>query len=123
MKVMSIQIKSNKKSAADFEAAWNAASKKRAFKEKSGVYFTSLEAVRHYLTPKRLELLHLIKERNPHSLYELAHMSGRSFSSIFRDVETLKDHGLVKLEHPPRSSRRAVQPRVEYDTLDFKIAI
>ncbi len=123
MKVMSIHIKSEQESTNDFEAAWRAVEKKLPFKKKSGVYFTSLEAVRHFLTPRRLELLHLIKEKHPHSLYELARQAGRSFSSVFRDVDTLTRHGLVKLDKRARSSRRAVCPHVDYDTLDFKIAI
>jgi len=123
MRVMSIRIKSDQESRKDFETVWNAAANKRPFRKKTGVYFTSLEAVRHFLTPRRLELLHLIKKKSPHSLYALAHLAGRSFSSVFRDVDTLNRHGLVKLAKPNRSSRRAVCPRVNYDTLDLQIAV
>ena len=41
-------------------------------KKEVGVYFTSFEAFRKALTPKRLELLHTIKIKNPKSINELA---------------------------------------------------
>jgi predicted transcriptional regulator len=36
-----------------------------------GINFTSYEAMRKILTPRRLELLHAIKEKSPRSVYEL----------------------------------------------------
>ena len=40
--------------------------------EEKGTYFTSFEAFRKALTPKRLELLHIIKAKKPSSINELA---------------------------------------------------
>jgi predicted transcriptional regulator len=37
-------------------------------KKETGVYFTTFEAFRKVMTPKRLELLHIIKTKKPSSL-------------------------------------------------------
>jgi predicted transcriptional regulator len=123
MKVMSIRIKSREDSWNDFKDAWKKAARGTAVKEKAGVYFTSLESVRNFLTPKRLELLHIIKVKKPQSLSDLARLTGRSFPSVFRDVDTLTRHGLVTLSKKTLSIRSAVCPRVDYDELDLKIAV
>ncbi|MEA5112675.1 MAG: hypothetical protein VB050_01465 [Geobacteraceae bacterium] len=41
-------------------------------KKQEGVYFTDYEAFRKALTPKRLELLRIIKEQKPISIHQLA---------------------------------------------------
>src|SRR5689334_18265514 len=97
MKVKEIGIKSLHESREDFKTAFLAAQKKLPFKPKKGTYFTSLEAARNFLTPKRLHLLHVIKNKNPKSLYELAKLAERGFSSIVRDVNVLSQHGLIQL--------------------------
>lgn len=123
MKVVSIAIKSRQDVLTDFAEAFEAAQKRLPFKARRGIYFTSLEAVRNFLTPKRLELLHLIKEKNPRSIYELAKISGRSFPSVLRDTELLTRHGLLKLPRVKDSSRRAIHPSVDYDAINLWIGI
>src|SRR5580692_6030447 len=97
MKVMEIRIKSLNEGWKDFREAFLAAKHRLPFKPRKGVYFTSLEAARNFLTPKRIELLHVIKEKSPKSLYELAKLAGRGFPSVVRDVNVLSRHGLIKL--------------------------
>jgi predicted transcriptional regulator len=107
----------------EFEDAFEAAHKKKPFSTKKGVYFTSLEAARNFLTPKRMEILHVVREKNPHSLYELAKWTRRGFSSVLRDVEMLAKHGLIKLNKPAKSPRKIVFPEVEYDAISLWIGV
>lgn len=123
MKMMTIGIKTNAEAMKEFEEAFEAAQKKSAYTPQKGVHFTSLEAARNFLTPKRLEILHIVKKRNPHSLYELAKWTHRGFSSVLRDVEMLARHGLIKLTKPPKSPRKIVHPEVEYDAISLWIGV
>ena len=123
MKVIEIGIKSEKELDKDIIEAMAAARGRRHFKFRSEVYFTSLQAVRNMLTPKRLELLHKIKEKHPHSIYALAKLLRRSFPVVLRDVELLKKHGLIKLSKPSYARRSSIQPSVNYDAIQFSIAI
>lgn len=123
MKVMKIGIKSYSEATKDFEEAFEAAQKRLPFKRRSGVYFTSLEAARNFLTPKRLTLIHLIKEKHPQSLYELSKIADRSFPSVLKDVELLSKHGLVKLTKKKESPRQPVHPQVSYDAINLWIGL
>jgi predicted transcriptional regulator len=123
MKVMEFGIKSLDDGWKDFEEAWKAAKNRTPYKPRKGVYFTSLEAARNFLTPKRIELLHTIKEKNPKSLYELAKQMGRGFPSVVRDVNILSRHGLIKLTSHAASPRKKVHPEVPYDAINLRIGI
>lgn len=123
MKVMTIEIKSEQEAKNEFRKAFRAAQKGISFEPKTGVYFTSLEAVRNFLTRKRLELLHTIKEKKPKSIYELAKLTRRNFPSVLKDITILSKHGLVKLSKVMESPRRSIQMKVSYDTINLWIGI
>lgn len=86
------------------------------------VNFTSYEAMRKILTPRRLELLHVIKEKNPQSIYELAQMLGRDLKNINDDLTTLVNIGLVELRKTTKG-RKKVIPSVTIDKIQVEIAI
>ena len=62
IKRVKIGIKSMTKAMDDFVRTAEAVKKGEKTKKETGVYFTSLEAFRKALTPKRLNLLRLIRE-------------------------------------------------------------
>ncbi|MEK6683722.1 MAG: hypothetical protein AABY46_03595, partial [Nitrospirota bacterium] len=70
MKIKKVQIgiKGIKKALDDFVQAGAAIERGGKVKREVGIYFENIAAFRKTLTPKRLELLHLIKTRRPKSL-------------------------------------------------------
>jgi len=123
MKVMEIGIKSLEEGLKDFEEAFLAAKNRQPFKLRKGAYFTSLEAARNFLTPKRIQLLRVIKEKSPKSLYELAKLADRGLPSVVRDVNVLSHHGLIRLTSRAASPRKKVHPEVLYDAISLWIGI
>lgn len=103
----------------DFVSAGEALARGEVVREEAGIYFTSLEAFRKALTPKRLELLHLIKTTRPSSINHLAKLARRNIKNVAEDVKCLSQIGLVETEAAGRSSA----PRVEYDEIDLRIAV
>ena len=87
-----------------------------------GIYFTSLEAMRKVLTEKRLELLHVIKEQEPDSVYELSKLVKRDIKNINSDLELLKNIGLVSVTKA-RKGRERIIPRVNYDKIQLEIGV
>ena len=83
------------------------------------VYFTSFEAFRKALTPKRLELLRLIKTKNPSSINELARIAKRDVKNITDDVKYLAQIGLVV----KKETNRKTTPVIAYDKLLLEIAV
>jgi len=81
--------------------------------------FTSPEALRRFLTPKRLELIRLIRKRRPSSINELAALARRDFKRVYEDVTSLAEAGLVDLA---KDHGRKKAPRVA-DKLRLEIVI
>jgi predicted transcriptional regulator len=118
-KTITIGIRDARSALNGFVAAGEALSRGEAIREETGIYFTSLEAFRKAVTPRRLELLHLIKAARPGSINELARLSGRNIKNVADDVKYLAQIGLVETE----VSGRCSAPRVGYDEIDLRIAV
>jgi predicted transcriptional regulator len=48
------------------------------------------------LSPKRMELLQVLKKAGPLSIRALAKMMGRNYSNVHADVRRLIEHGLIE---------------------------
>ena len=107
MKTFKIQIQSESEADKEFIEAFKNAQAGKKMTPKVGVYFSSLESVRNLLTEKRLELLHAVREKHPHSIYQLAKLTGRNFRNVYDDVQTLKTYGLIHLGKRPKKQRRS----------------
>ncbi len=83
------------------------------------MYFTSFEGVRKALTPKRLELLHIIKTERPSSVNELARMAHRDIKNVTADVKYLEQIGLIEKKTADHKSR----PVINYDKIALEIAV
>jgi predicted transcriptional regulator len=83
------------------------------------LFFTSPEALRRFLTPKKLELIRLIRKRHPNSINELAAFAHRDFKRVYQDVRSLTDAGLVDLT---KNGGRKTAPRVA-DELHLEIVV
>ncbi len=94
----------------------------KKFDKSRGVFFTSLEAIRKVLTEKRLQLLHVIKEQEPDSVYNLSKIVKRDIKNVKGDLQLLKDIGLVSITKA-RKGRERVVPRVNYDKIQLEIGV
>lgn len=83
------------------------------------IYFTSFEVFRKALTPKRLELLHIIKNQKPSSINELARMAKRDVKNIADDVKYLDQIGLIEI----KETGRKTAPCISYDKIALEIAV
>ena len=104
VKKVKIGIKSVREALKDFVAAGTAIERGEKVKKEKGVYFESIEGFRKALTPRRLELLHLIKEKHPKSLQELSRLAKRDIKSIVTDIEILESLDLVDVERKKRAA-------------------
>ena len=89
---------------------------------KSSIGFESINTLRKVLTPKRLELLKVIKEKSPGSIYELAKIVDRDLKSVTTDVKVLEEYWLVSLEKS-EEGRKKTKPEVSFDKLNIEIAL
>ena len=109
VKRVKIGIKSVKEVLKDFVKTGEAIERGEKVKKEKGVYFESIEGFRKALTPKRLELLHLIKEKHPKSLQELARLADRDMKSIITDVEILEELDLIDMKRKKKGGENPSQ--------------
>lgn len=119
IKKIKIGIKDLKTALNEFAARAEAIERKETPKKESGVYFTSFEAFRKILTPKRLELLHIIKAQKPSSINELARMAGRDVKNVAEDVNYLGQIGLIE----KKETNNKTTPVTKYDRIALEIAV
>ncbi len=119
VKRIKIGIKSVKSILDDFVKAGDAIERGEKVKKEAGTYFTSLEAFRKVLTPKRMELLHVIKTKRPSSINELARIAKRDVKNIADDVKYLEQIGLIE----KKETAAKTAPVVNYDKLMLEIAV
>jgi len=87
--------------------------------EEAGVYFTDIEAFRKAITPRRLELLNIIKTNEPDSINDLASLAGRNIKNVSEDMRLLRQVGLLQIAQV----KNRMAPRVDYDEIDVRIAV
>lgn len=87
-----------------------------------GEYFESLEAVRSFLSEKRLEIWRTIRDKEPKSLTDLSKLVHRDYKDVHQDVSILVEVGLVELQKPKGATTRALKPVSLADQLQFKVA-
>lgn len=119
IKRIRIGIKDLKKALDDFVKTGESIERGEHVRKEAGTYFTSIEAFRQAITPKRLELLHIIKARKPASINELARMAKRDVKNVADDVRYMEQIGLIEKEGAGRKKRLIVQ----YDEVDVRIAV
>ena len=122
MKVKKIRIKSKEDFFSELETVAAKLDRGKRARPLRGEFFESLEAVRNVLTPKRLELWHIIRDQEPSSILELSRIAKRDFKSVHRDVSVLVATGIVKLKEGKGSRGNTQQPVSLADTLLLEVA-
>ena len=121
MKALNIKIgiKSLDQALNDFQNTADKLMEGKAAKKKSGVYFTSVEAFRKALTPKRMELLHIIRTKKPESMRNLARIAHRDIKNVSDDVKYLSGLGLLELNE----TGNHIETAVNYDKILLEISV
>ena len=86
------------------------------------ISFQSLDQLRKFLTPKRLELLRMIKHKKPSSIYGLAKLVSRTPENVNTDIKFLRKLGFVVVTKVKELRKKSV-PEVSYDKMTLEIAV
>lgn len=74
------------------------------------IVFSDFTALRSFLTPKRLELIRLIRKHAPNSISQLARLAKRDFARVYQDLMVLAEAGII--ERPKGIKGEKVKPEV-----------
>lgn len=119
---MKITIKDRKQVFTEAAEAFERIQRREKIVPHHELSFQNIETLRRILTDKRIELLQIIKAKNPESIYELAQRVHRDLKSVHTDLNVLVDLGLVSLEEQ-HDERNRVRPTVDFDRIKVEIAI
>lgn len=78
------------------------------------IWFSSIESLAQVLSTRNKLLLEIIAQSSPHSMTELAQLSGRQKSNLSRTLKMMERYGLVKLQ---RQKSGEIRPQVTFDHL------
>jgi predicted transcriptional regulator len=122
VKKVRVGIKSTKEVLQDFVKTCKAIERGEKVKKEIGVYFEDIEAFRKALTPRRLELLSLIKKHHPKTLHQLSRLAERDIKNVTQDIGLLKNLDLLSTTKE-KTGRKEVSPAVNYDAIELMIAV
>ena len=124
MKIRKVRvgIKDLKTALNEFVEIGKAVEEGKPVKKEKGVYFTSVEAFRKAITPKRLALLKAIKTEKPSSVRQLSKIAERDVKNVSTDIKFLEQVGLVDIKRNDEA-KKEITPSVSYDKILFEIAV
>ncbi len=86
------------------------------FKSKKS-FNSDISSLRQLLSNERAKLIHVIKTKQPDSIYELAKILGRDFKAVRQDIRLLEQFGLIELISSIKNSRERLRPIIDADKL------
>ena len=96
---------------------------KRFSGEKKSYDFEGLSALRNLLSNEKARALHVIKNKQPKSIYELSRILERDFKSVYDDVKLLERFGFVELISERTKNRDRLRPLVVVDSINIEVKI
>ena len=82
-----------------------------------------LSLLRSMLSHEKARLLHVLKTKQPNSLYELAKILGRDFKSVRQDIRVLEEFGFVEMIPVHKGKRQKLKPILVINQLKINIEV
>lgn len=124
IKKVKLSIKNLEEMKSDFVNTWKKAQKGKSLPEAvEEICFDSAEEMHKFLSPKRLKLLHIIRDKQPKSIYELSRILKRDRKNVSEDVALLENIGLIQVAVTKDGKRTKRVPLVEYEKIQLEIAV
>ena len=91
--------------------------------EKKKYDFSGIAMLRKLLNNEKARILHIIKNKNPNSIYNLAKILGRDFKSVREDIKLLEKFGFIELVSEKKGKREMLRPKVVTDSININIKV
>jgi predicted transcriptional regulator len=93
------------------------------FKSEKTKHPTEISLLRSLLSNEKARILHVIKTKQPNSIYELTKILGRDFKSVRQDLATLEEFGFIEMIPIHKGRREKFKPLLVLDTLEIKLEL
>jgi predicted transcriptional regulator len=81
--------------------------------------FETTDQLAHVFTPRAIDLLQVIAQKEPPSIRETARLVDRDIKQVSENLERLEEYSIVEFV----DNGRAKQPVVEYDEIDIQLPL
>ena len=106
----------------DIKTEWNAALKGNVKSTSKGdeIIVTGLATIAKIFSKTRIEILQVIINQKPQSIYALAKIVKRDFKNVHSDVQFLAEVGLIKLKETG-NGRSGLRPVARYSGIELEL--
>ncbi len=77
--------------------------------------------LRQLFSNEKARLLHIVKTKQPASIYELAKLLGRDFKAVRHDIRVLEKFGFIELTSSHKHGRERIRPVIDADQVVITI--
>jgi predicted transcriptional regulator len=91
--------------------------------DKNDFDFKGLASLRSLLSNEKARIIHIIKSKNPKSIYEVAKLTNRDFKSVSEDIKLLEEFGLLDLIKETTGKRERLKPVAIIDVLKIELVL
>jgi predicted transcriptional regulator len=85
--------------------------------------FSDVSLLRKVLSNQKSKILHILKTKQPKSIYELAKILKRDFKSVREDVKFLEKFGFIEFHSVKTGNRESLMPVLVTEELQIIIKI
>ena len=96
---------------------------KKFSSQKEEYDFEGLSTLRKLLSNEKARLIHIVKTKNPNSIYELAKMLNREIKSVKKDIKLLERFGIIDRVSEKKNGRERHKPVVAIDSLYINLKL
>ena len=91
--------------------------------EKKDYNYSDLSILRQLLSNEKARLMHVIKVKNPKSIYQLAKFLKRDFKTVREDLKLLQKFGFIELIEEKDNNRITHRPVLTATNLSINVRI
>jgi hypothetical protein len=84
---------------------------------------SDVSLLRSLLSNEKARLLHVLKTKQPNSIYELAKTVGRGFKSVRQDLAVFQQYGLIEMIPIHKGKREKLKPLLVLDEIKINVKI
>ena len=95
----------------------------KLIREKKSHDFSDIKLLRSLLSNEKARILHILKSKQPKSIYALSKLLRRDFKSTREDVKILERFGLIEFHSEKTGKRYSLKPVLATDKLQIIINI
>jgi len=82
-----------------------------------------ISLLRSLLSHEKAKILHVLKTKQPNSIYELAKIVGRDFKSVRADTRIMEEMGFIEMIPVHKGKRQKLKPLLVIDQLNIVLII